>query len=151
MEAVKGRRQLEPILIAWGFSLNLAWELAQSPLYSDHGSGWRYLAWTRLHCTLGDVLILLGAFWATAAVFRSRQWPVTRGGLAAAAFLGFGLAYTAWSEWFNTGIRGGWTYVPAMPRVWAIGLAPLAQWLVLPALLVLVMRFSACGSKSTGG
>ncbi len=64
-------RRFEIAVIGWGFVLNLVWELAQSPLYADHATGWGYIAWTRVHCTLGDVLILLGAFWATAAVFRS--------------------------------------------------------------------------------
>lgn len=144
-------RRFEVPLILWSFALNLIWEFAQSPLYADHANGWRYLAWTRVHCTLGDVLILLGAFWATAAVYRSWRWPITRGSGAVAAFLGFGLAYTAWSEWFNTTVREAWTYSPAMPRVFGMGLLPLLQWLILPILIVFLMRLWARRTQPFGG
>jgi len=143
-------RRFEVLLISWGFALNLIWELAQSSLYADHANGWRYVAWTRFHCTLGDVLILLGAFWATAAIYRSWRWPVTGGNGAVAVFLGSGLLYTAWSEWFNTTVREAWAYGPAMPRFLGMGLSPLLQWLVLPALLVFIMRLSARHRRSLG-
>jgi len=135
-------------LIAWGFVLNFAWELAHSPLYADHGKGLGYVLWTRVHCTLGDVLILLAAFWATGEVYRSWRWPQTHGSVAAALFVGFGLAYTTWSEWFNTSVREAWAYAPAMPRAFGVGLTPLLQWLVLPPLLLLIIRFGADRSRS---
>lgn len=144
-------RRFEIPLVLWGFALNLVWEFAQSPLYADHVEGWRYLVWTRFHCTLGDVLILLGAFWATAAAYRSWSWPVTRGNAATVMFLVAGLLYTSWSEWFNTSVRGAWSYAPAMPTVLGVGLAPLLQWLVLPPLLILILRASAKRAVSTGG
>lgn len=134
------RAWLEGPLIAWGLPLNFLWELAQSPLYTDHSRGLRYLLWTRVHCTVGDVLILLAAFWATAALHRSRRWPHTRGAGAAATFVGLGLAYTAWSEWMNTAVREAWVYAPAMPQIVGVGLAPLLQWLVVPVLLLVLMR-----------
>ena len=147
---MSGARPFEVPLIGWGFPLNLVWEFMQSPLYADHAIGWRYVAWTRFHCTLGDVLILLGAFWGTAAVFRSWRWPASRGSAAAATFVSFGLGYTIWSEWFNTAVREAWAYAPAMPRVLGIGLSPLAQWLVIPTLLVLLLRRSMPPTSSIG-
>ena len=143
-------RRFELTLVRWGLPLNFVWELAQSPLYTDHLNGWRYVLWTRFHCTLGDVLILLGVFWATAAVFRSWRWPLSRGPSAAAAFVLFGLAYTIWSEWLNTSVRQAWEYAPAMPRVLGIGLAPLLQWLVVPIVLLLVMRTDTGPSTPDG-
>lgn len=143
-------RRFELPLIGFGFAANMVWELAQSPLYTDHGEGWRHVAWTRFHCTLGDVLILLGAFWATAAVHRSWRWPVTRGRGAVTFFVASGLAYTSWSEWLNTSVREAWAYAPAMPRVLGIGLSPLLQWLVLPPLLLAVVRLRATRPKSIG-
>lgn len=147
---VGGHRRFELVLIGWGLPTNLLWELAQSPLFADHAESWRYVAWTRLHCSVGDVLILLGAFWATAAVFGSRSWPVTRGREAASLFVGFGIAYTLWSEWFNTAVRAAWQYSPAMPRVLGIGLLPVLQWAVVPTLLIFLMRLPAGRSRSTG-
>jgi hypothetical protein len=49
-----------------------------------------------------------------------------------------GLGYTVFSEWLNTVVRQSWAYAAAMPTVRVgtleIGLAPLAQWLVVPPL-----------------
>jgi hypothetical protein len=38
------------------------------------------------------------------------------------------------SEWLNTEIRGSWAYTLAMPTLPVVGtgLAPLAQWIVIP-------------------
>jgi hypothetical protein len=132
----------ERVLALWGFLLNLAWEAGQTPLYEDAGRGLAYLAWTRLHCTAGDVLILLGAFWLTSLAFRGRRWFVRSGLLAPGLFVVLGVAYTAWSEWANTSLRDAWQYRPLMPTLFGIGLAPLLQWLVIPSILVLLLRRS---------
>src|SRR6266511_945303 len=47
-----------------------------------------------------------------------------------------GLAYTAWSEWYNTQITDTWVYAPAIPTLFGLGLSPYAQWLIIPALLL---------------
>lgn len=122
-------------LVAWGFPLNAAWELAHSPLYADWGRDWTYLLWTRLHCTVGDVMILLGAFWLTSLVFGTRRWIDTRPS-AAVLFVILGVAYTTWSEWFNTGVRASWGYAAVMPTIAGIGVSPILQWVLLPPLLL---------------
>lgn len=119
-----------------GFVLNAIWEFAQSSLYADHGQGAAYVLWTRLHCTLGDVLILLASFWVTSIALRSRQWPLRHPLAGGALFALLGLAYTIWSEWINTGVRGVWEYTPSMPTIAGIGITPILQWLVLPPLIV---------------
>jgi len=121
------RRAPEVRLAVWGF------------LYSDSNRGLGYLVWTRLHCTGGDVLILLAAFWATSLLFRTRSWS-GRGSLPAAVFVGLGLAYTVWSEIHNAQIVRTWAYAPNMPLLYGIGLAPLLQWLVIPTALVFLLR-----------
>lgn len=127
-----------------GFVLNAIWEFAQSPLYADHTKGVAHVLWTRFHCTLGDVLILLASFWATSIALRSRRWPVRHSHGGGVLFTLIGLAYTIWSEWFNTGVRGAWEYMPSMPTIVGIGITPILQWLVLPPLIVagtvLIMR-----------
>jgi hypothetical protein len=137
--------QREGAVVVWGFALNLIWELAQSPLYADYSGGWRYIGWTRLHCALGDVLVLLCSFWATALAYHSRRWPAIRGPDALAVFLAFGLSYTVGSEWYNTTVRGAWAYASAMPQIWGIGLSPILQWIVVPGLLISIIRLSAKG------
>lgn len=136
-------------LVAWGALLNGAWEFLQSPLFADHVRGWRYLLWTRLHCTGGDLLILLGAFWITSAVFRGRRWWARPRWGAVLLFLLLGLGYTAWSELHNTQVRGAWEYTSAMPLLFGVGAAPLLQWALLPAIVLILVRGKKGGSDAT--
>jgi hypothetical protein len=134
------RRLPEVLVVVLGFGLNAAWEFLQSPLYADHARGPVYVLWTRLHCTAGDVLILLGAFWLTSLILRGRQWwRVARVG-PGLLFTLLGMVYTICSEWFNTEVRGSWEYAAAMPLVLGIGLAPLLQWALLPPCILALMR-----------
>ena len=127
-------------LVAGGFVLNLGWEFAQSPLYADWGKEVSYLLWTRLHCTVGDVLILLGAYWLTTVLLLDRRWPTRPGFLGPALFVSAGLVYTVGSEWMNVSVRSAWQYRPEMPVVLGIGVSPILQWLVIPPLLVALLR-----------
>lgn len=133
-------RAPEPRLAAWGFLLNGAWEAAQTPLYADAGREVEYLVWTRLHCTAGDVLILLGSFALTSAAFRSRSWMSAGSVRPRLVFVALGLAYAVASEHFNVHWVGSWSYRPAMPVVLGIGLAPLVQWLLVPVILLRLLR-----------
>jgi hypothetical protein len=140
----------EVALVGCGFVLNLIWELSHSPLYADHGMGLWHVAWTRFYCTLGDVLILLGAFWTTGAVFRSRQWPSDGNRAAGVLFILLGFTYTAWSEWFKSVVRGSWEYASAMPRILGLGLTPLLQWLVVPPVLLWIVRHKSAPTLRMG-
>lgn len=129
-------------LTAWGLLLNAAWEFLQSPLYTDHRRGLLYIVWTRFHCTGGDALILLGAFWGTSILFRGRYWWARPRRAALVLFVLLGLAYTAWSEWYNTQVRHAWEYAEAMPRWFGLGLSSLLQWLLLPPSILALLRRS---------
>lgn len=142
-------RQLsEATLALYGLFASLVWEFGHSVLYLDHARTLWYVIWSRVHCSLGDVLILLGAFWWTSLWFRTRFWFVQNRRSAIALFLLSGFAYTFWSEWYNTRVAHTWAYAPGMPTIFGIGLSPLAQWLIVPALLVLVLRRRASGAPS---
>jgi hypothetical protein len=93
--------------------LHLAWELAQLPLYT---------------------------IYRQSELPRSGRWPRDRpwAGLAVAVLAG--VAYTAFSEWRNVYRLGAWTYTDAMPLVLGIGLAPLLQWVLVPALALAALR-----------
>ena len=123
-----------------GFLFNGAWEFAHSPLYTDWGREWTYLLWTRLHCTVGDVLILLSAFWGASLVCGSRSWLDDRRPVPLVVFGLIGFSYTAWSEAYNTSVRYAWSYGESMPLVFGLGVTPLAQWIVIPVLLVSLWR-----------
>ena len=134
------RRFPELPVAGLAFGLNAVWEFLQSPLYADHGRELGYLLRTRLHCAGGDALILLCAFEITSLISRSRQWLRDGRPGPTALFVALGFAYTVWSEWFNTQVALSWQYAEPMPRVYGIGLAPLAQWLAIPFLLALIFR-----------
>ena len=124
--------------------LNLLWEIAQLPLYTI----WRdatpsYLAFAVGHCLAGDLVIaaagLVIALVATGAGPLG-AWRWAR--IAAVATLA-GVAYTSASEWLNTA-RQAWQYSSLMPKLvlgaGAIGLSPLAQWVVVPPLALWMAR-----------
>lgn len=122
-------------------AFNFVWEVLQLPLYTI----WRdasaaEIAYAVAHCTLGDIGIGGFALLAALAVVRPGpppSWPLARvGGLTTA----LAVAYTMYSEWLNTTVREAWAYSELMPvlPVTGIGLSPLAQWLVIPTLALLL-------------
>ena len=123
--------------------LNLLWEIAQLPLYTL----WTketpaYIAYSVLHCTVGDVLIALGAVLIALIATRAgslREWRWTRIGIFAVLS---GLAYTVFSEWMNTVLRASWAYSEWMPVLsfLPIGLSPILQWLLVPTAALALAR-----------
>jgi len=63
-----------------------------------------------------------------------------------------GAAYTLVSEWMNTSLRQGWQYSGLMPTLelggFAVGVSPLAQWLVVPSLALFLTRRSTRRAES---
>ena len=126
---------------ALAFSFNLAWEIAHVRLYTlwteADGLG---VAWALFHCTLGDVVIALGAFLLAAIVLGRIDWPVSRPAAGSIFVVASTVAYTSWSEWYNVYRVGSWRYTELMPTIFGIGLSPLLQWLILPVVMVIVYR-----------
>lgn len=125
--------------LAWLAGLNLVWEIAQLPLYTLWSEAPpAEIAFAVVHCTLGDVLI--GAAALLIALVATRAQALTHWNWIAIALVAIpiGMFYTALSEWMNTSIRLSWQYSSLMPVVdianVAIGLSPLAQWLIVPPL-----------------
>ena len=115
---------------------HLSWETLQLPLYTIWTSGTPgEIAFAVFHCTAGDVLIATGALIAAIIACRAWYWP-RRGTAVAVLTIVFGLAYTAYSEWFNVEVRSAWAYSADMPIVHIgaikLGLSPLLQWLIVP-------------------
>lgn len=137
--AVKWSRIPELRFAAWGFAFNALWEALQSPLYADRGGSLRYLVWSRLHCALGDVLILLGCFWIVALFWRGRGWIAAERLAPRLLFVSLGLTYAAASELLNTRLFLSWAYALEMPRIFGVGLAPILQWLLIPSVLLFIL------------
>jgi hypothetical protein len=114
---------------------NLLWEFAQLPLYTIwyEGSA-NEILFAVAHCTGGDVLIASMALLGALMLAGDRRWPQARFRAVAAIAIVGGLAYTVFSEWLNTEIRGSWAYTDAMPQLPLVGagISPLAQWIVVP-------------------
>ena len=130
---------------------NLLWEAAQLPLYTiwrDGSPG--QIVFAALHCTAVDLLIASGALLGALLLIGGRHWPQRRFGAVGATAVVGGLAYTVYSEWLNTEIRGTWAYSDWMPTLPVIGtgLAPLMQWIVVPTLALLWVRR---GVRRAGG
>lgn len=131
-------------LAAFALPVQLAWEWGQMPLYKAWGSEpLPTLAGYALHCTAGDLMILLGSYWMTSLITGSRRF--WRSSIRySAIFVSFGLVYTVGSEWINVYALHRWDYSSAMPVTpWlGIGLSPLIQWAVLPPLLLVAIRLT---------
>lgn len=141
-------------LAAAGFLLHGNWEWLQSPFYRDSATSLDRIVWFRLHCTLGDVLILVGGSLAVSALIRS-DWLDQPRWKPIAALMLFATFYTAVSERRNLTAEM-WSYSERMPVVpgLGVGLVPLAQWMTLSPLAVylgarLGRRSSSVRGKAT--
>lgn len=139
----KDRITPEIDLLILSFPMHFTWEFLQAPLFLNmqtvtHLEGIR----TCFQATLGDMVIILAAFWVTALVMRTRLWVAQVNWWSAGVFVGTGLVTTAVMEFLSTGTFARWTYDPAMPRIPLIGtgLAPLLQWLLIPLLVLWYLR-----------
>ena len=121
---------------------NLAWEFAQLPFYTLWRTGpAREIILAVFHCTGGDMLIAGSTLAGSLLLLGTADWPRARFLPVAAATLISGIGTTAYSEYRNTA-RGVWTYSDLMPVLpgTGIGLAPLAQWIVIPLLAFAAAR-----------
>ena len=130
-----------------------AWEVAQLPLYAIWvEEGVHASLRAALHCTAGDsvyALFAIGSAWIVALVV-----PRLRNAVAIATMtLLIGLAITAGVEVASTQWLDRWSYGPLMPvdPIFGIGLSPLAQWTVVPATALYLLRrrlVAVCGGST---
>lgn len=139
-------------IFAVGTLVNYPWELAQTPLYEGTESLSRML-WHCLLASLGDGLLVLLIFTAGWIAFRQSDWYVRPGWRGYLLMLATGLLIAVAIEWVATGVAGQWRYSERMPQVLGIGLAPIAQMLILPPLIFRVAAWwrSHPLSKSSRG
>src|SRR5450759_2646649 len=64
---------------ALAFVLNLTWEIAQVRLYTIWAAAdGMSVAWSLVHCSVGDVMIALALFALAGMVLRRADWPASR-------------------------------------------------------------------------
>ena len=125
-----------PHLFVIAVPVNYVWEIVQAPLYIGMES-FKLVWW---HCGLaamGDGLLVLLIYAVGWAVLRRRDWFVRPGIAGYAVMLAAGLVISVSFEWLAVFVANRWTYTAQMPLVplLDVGLAPVAQMLVLPPLI----------------
>ena len=133
----------ELLLLTLALPLQLLWEIAQFPLYTVwHEGDWSYILYGLMHCTLGDLLIMLSVFWLISLLNRSRYWIFSPSWRTVVLFTALGLNYTIFSEIINTRVKDTWGYTELMPivPVIEIGGMPFLQWLLIPPVLIWLIQ-----------
>ena len=138
MDWLPALRRYFPVIVVG----NLIWEFAQLPLYTL----WKtdtagQITYAVLHCTAGDVLIAGGTLAGSLLLLGTAKWPHARFLPVATATLISDIGITAYIEHLSIA-RGIWAYSDLMPMLpgTGIGLSPLAQWIVIPVLALMMTR-----------
>ena len=126
----------------FGFLLNFVWEIWQAPLFKSMDSLTHFEA--TLHCTLaalGDVVILLVAFWIVALAARSRHWIFHPKTIQVIGFIAIGIIITVVIEAMAIHVLNRWQYAITMPTlpILGTGITPILQWLIIPPIIVSIM------------
>lgn len=132
-------RRLSGIALA-AYALHFAWEMGQASLFTpmDRLPFWQATAWCA-RAAGWDVVIGAAAYLAAALAARRIFWPRRRAPWPVAIYFLAGLAITiAIERWALS--AGRWEYREAMPTVAGIGLTPILQWIVIPALILAIIR-----------
>lgn len=123
--------------------------MLQAPLYAGMAQmpWWRGTAVCAV-ASVGDALITLIAYGsAVLALIRSghryasaRAWLLQPRAGHVALYLAVGTVVTVALEMYNVYAIHRWVYAPEMPLVMGIGVAPIAQWLLVPLLVLQLVR-----------
>jgi hypothetical protein len=129
-------------------AFNYVWELAQSSLYEDMGNFNRML-WHCFAPSLGDGLLTLLILVLGWAALRRRDWFAQPGVRGYALMLIAGLVISIAVELVAVYVLGRWAYSARMPVApgLGVGLAPVAQMLVLPPIIFRVAAWWVAQSQ----
>jgi hypothetical protein len=130
------------------FTLNFLWEMAQAKFYSSmRGLPLWSATWLCTRAAAVDVALLALCFAITALVMRDATWPLhPKMSATTTFFLACLLATIGIERWAIATTR--WSYSDDMPVILGVGALPLLQWILIPALSMLVFRL-AFGRKLT--
>lgn len=137
--------KLDPMRWMVGAALLLvvhyAWEMLQAPWFREMaGLPMRNHALPCLRAAFGDLTISSVGYAVVAALYRRPRWPFEdRWAIPALAWMAFGFAATVLIERFSLA-WGRWSYTEAMPTVAGVGVLPLAQWVLVPVVVLIPVR-----------
>jgi hypothetical protein len=122
-------------------ALNFAWEMAQGGLFVGMSAMPFWAATLRcFRAALGDLAITALAFFVAALAARDVRWPASSRPLVPFfVFLAVGLSITIALERYAIA-TSRWRYEQFMPLILGIGLLPIAQWVVVPAVVFAIVR-----------
>lgn len=122
------------------FILNFLWEMAQARFYSSmEGLPFWSATWLCTRAAAADVALLALFFMIAALVAGDAAWPLHPTLRATSTFLlTCLLSAVAIERWALATAR--WTYADDMPLIFGSGALPLAQWVLVPVLSLLVFR-----------
>lgn len=116
------------------FALHFAWEMTHAKWFATMNElPFRTATAWCLRAALSDVVIAAASYLAAAAAARNASWPRSPRALSVAIYFAVGLAITVAVERWALA-AGRWRYEAAMPTVGGIGVTPLLQWIVVPAI-----------------
>lgn len=123
----------------FSFLLAFVWEIQQMPFYQipPELSCFNQIRNCTM-ATVGDVGILLTAFWTVAVMSKSRQWFRHPRRWQVSVFVLVGVVITIIFEDLATRSLNVWAYADSMPTlpVLGTGLVPLLMWLIIPPLML---------------
>lgn len=127
----------------FSFVLHFVWEFLQVPAFAGMPelNHWQGVV-VCTEATIGDVGMVLTAFWGAALVARSRYWFLRPSSLPLVVFIGIGVGLTVGLEYYYTEISNRWAYADVMPLVppFGTGISPLMQWIIVPLIVVFIVR-----------
>lgn len=138
-------------LMIWGLSffLHFFWEMVQVPFFADMTESRHWdVVWLCVRATFGDANIAIGAYTIAALISRDWFWAANRWKrISLSVYLVVGLLVTILFEYWATGQGERWNYSELMPVLqWTgTGILPLFQWVILPMLTVLFVRWMFLG------
>lgn len=138
------------LIFAAAVPVNYAWEIAQTPLYT--GVEFPGAVWHCFVASLGDGLLVLFIYAAVAVAVRSWDWYMRPAASSYIAMAAAGLAVGVAVEWWGLHVARRWQYSDLMPIVPGVrvGLAPVAQMLLLPPAIFVAVRRLAWAVRRWG-
>ena len=126
--------------IFFSFVIFATWEWIQTPFFIDVTQDINTIVWFRIHCTIGDIMILSSVILGIGLVFRNIIWFLHPNKKQLFLVTVISMLYTIVSEYRNVHILENWNYSALMPKIFGIGLIPVFQWLVLPITILYITR-----------
>lgn len=139
----KAESNPEVWLAVQGFLVAFLWEMLQMPFYKMDGMTIWEVTNSCALASFGDAGIMVAAAWIANRITGGGLWDSRLNSTAVGIFLTIGLTATVAIEWLALRSAWGWQYSEAMPTISGVGLVPLAMWICVPIIsLVLAKRIA---------